>query len=158
MKWSFLVIVMVSAVIFRLAGLEGLETLIPAVFLAIIGIVIMIIMSRRKKKMVHCVSFCPIGTIVNFSRFISPFRMSIQPSCTNCMKCISSCRYDALNIEDIKNRKPGLTCTLCGDCVNTCEHSSIRYHFLAMKPENARKLFLFITISLHILALGLARM
>ncbi len=157
-KWSFLVLVMIFAIVFRLTGLSGWLTLGPAIAFALMGIGIMIFISRKQKKMVHCVAFCPIGTVVNFARFISPFRMSIESSCTGCMQCIPSCPYDALNIEDIKSGKPGLTCTLCGDCVTTCEVNAIRYHFFRLSPTASRNLYLFITISLHILGLGLARM
>jgi len=157
-KWSFLILVMVSAIVFRLAGLSGWQTLGPALGLAIIGILIMILITRRSNKMVHCTTFCPIGTIVNFARFVSPFRMSIESSCTRCMKCIPSCPYDALNVRDIKSGKPGLTCTLCGDCISSCEVDAIRYRFFRLSPEKSRNLYLFITISLHILCLGLARM
>ena len=157
-KWSFLVLVMISAIVFRLIGLKGWLTLGPALAFALLGIGIMIIVSRKQKKMVHCVAYCPIGTFINFARFISPFRMSIESSCTSCMSCIPSCPYDALNVEDIKSGKPGLTCTLCGDCVTTCEVSAIRYHFFRLSPNASRNLYLFITITLHILGLGLARM
>lgn len=157
-KWSFLVLIMVSAIVFRLFGLSGWQTLGPALGLAILGIAIMIFFSRKIKKMVHCTTFCPIGTVVNFGRFVSPFRMSIDSSCTSCMKCIPSCPYDALNTNDIKSGNPGLTCTLCGDCVTTCEVDAIRYHFFRLSPIASRNLYLTITITLHILCLGLARM
>jgi len=157
-KWSFLVLFMLSAIIFRLSGLSGWQTLGPALGMAIVGIGIIIFITRKTGKMVHCTTFCPIGTIVNFTRFISPFRMTIDSSCTSCMKCIPSCPYDALNVKDIKSGKPGLTCTLCGDCVSSCEHSSINYRFFRLSPNASRNLYLFITISLHILCLGLARM
>jgi polyferredoxin len=157
-KGSFLFLTMLGAIIFRLAGLSAWQTLGPALALALFGVGIMVFISRRRKKMVHCVAFCPIGTIVNFARFVSPFRMSIESSCTSCMKCIPSCPYDALNIKDIRSGKPGLSCTLCGDCITSCEFNSIRYHFFKMKPQTSRNLYLFITISLHILCLGLARM
>ena len=157
-KWSFLVLVMVAAITFRLAGLSGWQTLGPALGFAVVGIVVTIFISRKQKKMVHCTSYCPIGTIVNVTRFISPFRMSIASSRTNCMRCIPSCPYDALNTEDIKSGKPGLSCTLCCDCITTCKEDSIRYHFFRLNPTAARNLYLVVTISLHILALGLARM
>ncbi len=157
-KWSFLVLVMASAIIFRLLGLSGWQSFWPALALALIGIGIMIFISKKHKKMVHCVAFCPIGTLVNITRYISPFRMSIESNCTNCMQCIPSCPYDALNVTDIKKGKPGMSCTLCGDCVSSCEFSSIRYHFFKLSPKASRNLYLFITIGLHVLCLGLARM
>jgi len=156
-KWSFMVLVILSAWIFRMLNFSQLESLIPALVLAGIGIGIMVFISRKRKKMVHCSTFCPVGTLVNFGKFISPFRMKIKSNCTNCMLCIPSCPYDALNIEDIKAGKPGLTCTLCGDCVSSCEVGAIQYTFLRLSSAAARNLYLFLTISLHILCLGLAR-
>ncbi|MCD6347355.1 MAG: 4Fe-4S binding protein [Bacteroidales bacterium] len=157
-KWSFLILVVLFAWLFRMLSFSGLETLIPALAFSTIGVGIMVFISRKRNKMVHCVSFCPIGTIVNFGKFISPFRMKIAPSCTNCMRCIPTCQYDALNAEDIKAGKPGLTCTLCGDCVTSCEVSAIQYKFFNLSPKAARNLYLFITISLHVLCMGLARL
>jgi len=156
-KWSFMVLVVLSAWLFRMLNFSKLEALIPALVLAGIGIGIMVFISRKRNKMVHCTTFCPIGTIVNFGKFISPFRMKIESNCTNCMLCIPSCPYDALNVEDIKARKPGLTCTLCGDCVTSCEVGAIQYRFFKLSPTAARNLYLFITISLHVLCMGLAR-
>jgi len=124
----------------------------------VVGLGIILFISRRRGKMVHCVVYCPIGTIVNYLRFINPFRMYIDNSCTHCMKCTSFCQYDALNPEDIKNEKPGLSCTLCGDCITSCHVNSIKYKFFGLKPDIARKLYLFITISIHAVFMALARM
>ncbi|MEA1878039.1 MAG: 4Fe-4S binding protein [Bacteroidota bacterium] len=156
-KWSFLVLVILAAWLFRMLNFSKLEALIPALALAGIGIGIMVFISRKRNKMVHCTTFCPVGTLVNFGKFISPFRMKIASNCTNCMLCIPSCPYDALNVEDIKAGKPGLTCTLCGDCVTSCEVGAIQYRFFKLSPTAARNLYLFITISLHVLCMGLAR-
>jgi hypothetical protein len=46
------------------------------------GISIMIFYSLRNKKMVHCIMYCPIGTIVNVFKHINPFRMYIDKTCT----------------------------------------------------------------------------
>jgi ferredoxin-type protein NapH len=157
-KYTLLALVIFSALVFRLLGFSGWQTLVPALALGTIGILIMIFISRKRKKMVHCVSFCPVGTVVNLLKFVSPFRMSIGSDCSNCMRCLPTCKYDALNRQDILNRKPGLTCTLCGDCVQSCEVSAIRYHFLGLSARNSRYAFLFITITLHVLCLGLGRL
>lgn len=156
-KGSTLVVVVLSAWFFRMLGFSGLQTLIPALVLGGIGIGLMIFVSRKRHKMAHCVAFCPIGTLVNLGKLVSPFRMRIESNCTSCMRCIPTCSYDALNVEDIKKGKPGLTCTLCGDCVTSCEVSAIQYRFFNLSPKAARNLYLFITISIHILCLGLAR-
>ena len=83
--------------------------------------------------------------------------MYIDQSCTFCMNCTNFCKYDALNVNDIKNAKPSITCTLCGDCLAGCHHNSIKYQFLKMRPEQARNLYLVLTISLHAACLALAR-
>lgn len=157
-KYTILALVIFFALIFRLIGLSGWQTLVPALVLGTIGILVMVFISGRKKKMVHCVAFCPVGTVVNHVKFLSPFRMSIENGCTNCMRCLPTCKYDALNREDVVNRKPGLTCTLCGDCVQACEVAAIRYHFFGLSKNNSRYAFLFITIVLHVLCLGLGRL
>lgn len=124
----------------------------------VIGLMILLFLSRRKGKMIHCLTWCPIGTIVNYARFVNPFRMAIDPvTCTKCNACTKHCRYDALLPEDISNGKPGITCTLCGDCLTSCHASSIHYRFFKLPREVARNLYLFLTVSSHVIFLALAR-
>ena len=133
-----------------------IATLIAAGF-GVTGIAIMILVSRRRRKMIHCTLWCPIGTIVSIVKPVNPFRLYIDNSCDLCNKCTSYCKYDALNIQDIKNKKPDYSCTLCGDCLTACPHSSIKYKFFNLQPETARKLWLVLTITLHAVFLALAR-
>jgi ferredoxin-type protein NapH len=121
------------------------------------GLLVMVFFSRRKGKMIHCILYCPIGTIVNIMKSVNPFRLYIDSTCTLCMKCSSYCKYDALNPGDIKNKKPSFTCTLCGDCLAACNDNSIKYRFFSINPETARSIYLFLTISLHSMFLALAR-
>jgi len=162
-KWLykniFLFLVIAGALLFNLFGFRGLQTLIPALVFAFGGVGVILLISRRKGKMVHCTLFCPIGTLVSYLKPVSPFRLRIEDSsCTNCMRCIPSCKYDALNRDDILNRKPGLTCTLCGDCLSSCQDGSIQYRFFKLKPETSRRLFLVVVVTLYILCMGMARM
>lgn len=156
-KSTILVLVVSMAILLRWLDIPvGTATFI-AVGFGISGIAIMIFFSLKMKKMVHCVLFCPVGTVVNLFRHINPFRMYIDQSCTICMNCTKFCKYDALNTIDIKNRKPSISCTLCGDCLASCHHNSIKYKFLKMKPEDARNLYLILTITLHATCIALAR-
>ena len=157
LKSTTLIIVVVVAWAFRMLGFSGLQTLIPAIVFALIGIGIMIFVSRKRGKMAHCVAYCPIGTVVNLGKYISPFRMKIESNCTKCQLCIPSCPYDALNLKDIEAGKPGPTCTLCGDCVTSCKDGAIQYRFFKLSPKAARNLYLFLTIGIHVLCMGLAR-
>jgi polyferredoxin len=141
----------------RWFGVSNLYALVLAIIFGITGIIIILFVSGRKGKMVHCAMYCPIGSIVNYTKEVNPFRLYIDKSCTLCMKCTVYCKYDALNPDDIRNKKPGRGCTLCGDCLAGCRDNSIRYGFLKLRPETSRSLYLFITISLHACFLALAR-
>jgi len=156
-KSTILILVIAAAILLRWLKVDILISTLIAVAFGVMGILIMIFLSIRKKKMVHCVMYCPIGSVVNIFKHINPFRMYIDQSCTLCMNCTKYCKYDALNPQDIKNAKPAITCTLCGDCLAGCHHSSIKYKFLGMKPESSRNLYLVLTISLHAACLALAR-
>jgi ferredoxin-type protein NapH len=156
-KSTILMLVISMAIILRWMHSSMLVSTLIAITFGVGGISIMILFSLKRKKMVHCVMYCPMGTIVNVFKHINPFRMYIDQSCTLCMNCTKFCKYDALNPMDIKNSKPSITCTLCGDCLAGCHHNSIKYKFLKMKPEQARNLYLILTISLHAAFLALAR-
>ena len=157
MKSTVMILVIAAAIMLRWMNIPVRTATIIAAGFGIIGLSIILLVSEREGRMVHCVAYCPIGTIVNLSRFANPFRMYIDNNCTNCMTCTRLCRYDALNRSDILNRKPGLTCTLCGDCVSSCHASSIKYKFLRLPPVTSRNLYLFITISLHAATMAIAR-
>lgn len=156
-KSTILILVIFMALLLRWLNVPVLTATLIAAAFGIGGILVMIFFSARSKKMIHCVLYCPVGTLVNVFRYVNPFRMYIDQSCTLCMNCTKFCKYDALNAQDIKNRKPSISCTLCGDCLAGCHHDSIKYKFLKMKPDNARKLYLALTISIHAACIALAR-
>jgi len=157
LKTSIVFIIVLAALLLRWFGASLWLASSMALLFGIIGIAIMIIYSRKKKKMVHCVMYCPVGTVVNIGRFMNPMRMVIDNKCDLCMKCSLKCKYDALNAEHIKNKKPGLSCTLCGDCLSACKSSSIQYKFFNFSPTKSRSIYLFLTISIHASCLALAR-
>jgi len=156
-KGAILFLVILIALIFRFANVPVLITTISAAGFGIGGVAVIVLLSVRKKQMMHCIYYCPVGTLVNYFRFVNPFRMYIDTNCTSCMKCTAACRYNALNAVDIKQGKPGLTCTLCGDCIHSCPEQSIKYRFFKLSPESSRRLYLFLTISLHAVFLALGR-
>ena len=156
-KSTILVLVISMALILRLLNVPGLIATLTALAFGITGISVMLLFSLKRKKMVHCVMYCPVGTVVNLLKHINPFRMYIDRSCTLCMNCTKFCKYDALNAVDIKNSRPSITCTLCGDCLAGCHHNSIKYKYFNLHPELARNLYLILTISLHASCIALAR-
>ena len=156
-KSTILILVILMALLLRWLNVTLLISTIIAIGFGITGIAVMIFISLKRKKMVHCVMYCPVGTIVNGLKHVNPFRMYIDKSCTLCMHCTRFCKYDALNPADIKKGIPSLTCTLCGDCLAGCHHNSIKYKFFSMESTKARNLYLLLTISLHAACIALAR-
>lgn len=156
-KSTILILVVVSALVMRWLEVPILYTTLIAIAFGLAGIGVMVLFSRKKKKMVHCTLYCPIGTVVNLAKPVNPFRMYIDSSCDLCMKCTSYCKYDALSLQDIKSKRPGFNCTYCGDCLTACRHQSIKYRFFKLSPTTSRNLYLFLTISLHAAFLALAK-
>jgi polyferredoxin len=158
LKSTVILLVVAGALFMRILGVSVLNATWIALGFGIIGLGIILLISRREGRMVHCTAYCPVGTVVNLTRFVNPFRMYIDnSSCTDCMACTRVCKYDALNPSDVSARKPGLTCTLCGDCLSSCHAGSLKYRFLKLSPTAARNLFLLISISLHAATMALAR-
>lgn len=117
----------------------------------------MLLFSRKRRKMVHCSSYCPIGTLVSFLKYLSPFRVRLTTDCCHCMACTNICRYDALHKEEIEKGKIGYTCTYCGDCLSACKHGAIEYHFPGLRPATAERLWIVVTVVLHTCFLMIAR-
>jgi polyferredoxin len=156
-KSTILFLVIAVTILLRLFEVPILIATIVAASFGVVGIAVMIFISRKNKKLIHCALFCPVGTLVNVMKPVNPFRMYIDDTCNLCMKCTTMCKYDALNVSDVKNKKPGYGCTYCGDCLSACRDNAIKYRFLRLKPQNARFLYLFLTISIHAVFLALAR-
>jgi polyferredoxin len=156
-KTTLLFLVIFVTILLRWLNVPMLYATIVAIAFGLIGIGVMVWFSRKQGKMVHCSLYCPIGTVVNMTKNVNPFRLYIDSSCDLCMKCTTYCKYDSLSPKDVKSKKPDFSCTLCGDCLAACHVNSIKYKFFNLKPETARFLYLFLTISLHAAFLAMAR-
>lgn len=156
-KSSVFFIVIVVTILLRWFNVSNLWATLIGLTFGLIGIGIMMFYSRKQNRMVHCTAYCPIGTTVSILKYANPFRMYIDDNCNLCMRCTSHCKYDALNPQDVKNKKPSYSCTLCGDCLSACKDHSIKYKYFNLGPTASRNLYLFITISLHAVFLALAR-
>ncbi|MBN2482307.1 MAG: 4Fe-4S binding protein [Bacteroidales bacterium] len=156
-KNVFIFLLITVALLFNLFGVNSFIATASGIFAGVAGVVILLVFSWKNKIMIHCTVYCPLGTLVNYIKHVSPFRMHITEACTECMACTLKCKYDALNLKDIRARKPGITCTYCGDCIPACSREAIIYRFWSMPPQTARNLYLVLTISLHASFLFLAR-
>mgnify|MGYP000865019205 FL=1 len=156
-RLSIFFAVLLGALFFRLFQLNESWVIWIIAGFGIIGLSVILFMSRRKGAMVHCTSYCPVGVAVSYLKFVNPFRLEIGNECTFCQKCVRDCRYDALSMEDLKSGKPGISCTYCGDCISACSSSQIRYKLFRFKPQTARMIWIVMTVVLHTVFLGLAR-
>ena len=157
MRYSILFLVMLGAILLRIFGASGRIATAFGIAVGVIGLLIMLLFSRKRRKMVHCSSYCPIGTLVSFLKYLSPFRVRLTTDCCHCMACTNACRYDALHKEEIKKGKIGYTCTYCGDCLSACKHGAIEYHFPGLRPTTAERLWIVVTVVLHTCFLMIAR-
>ena len=156
-RLALLPLVLIVALILRLLGVGSFAAGIAAIAFGVVGVGIMIWISRRLGVMTHCAVYCPIGLLAGWLGKLSPFRVTLNSACDGCGACRLSCRYNALNRDDIDRRKPALSCTLCGDCLPSCPNEAINYSFFNLDPRQARIVFLVLAVALHAVFLGVAR-
>jgi len=159
-KWirlTIFIVVILIATVLRYFSVGTDVAFWFALCFGVLGLLIMLMLSRKKGVMLHCVSYCPIGLIANTAGKLNPFRIKISDGCTECGICSRNCRYNALTMLDIKKRRAGFSCSLCGDCVGSCKHRQINYSFAYLQPETARMLFIIIVVAIQASFLGLAR-
>lgn len=119
----------------------------------VIGLGVILFLSRRYKTMIHCTCFCPIGTIVSYMKYISPFRLRKNNHCTQCQACTKACRYGALdNKESI-----GRSCTYCGDCLSRCNHNGLEYRFFKCSAQRSETIFIITVTVLYSIFICVAR-
>jgi ferredoxin len=155
---GILVSVALVALVFRIVGVSSAAATVIAILYGIIGVGIMVFISRKNGAMTHCSIYCPMGLIANLIGKLNPFRIRFTESCDDCGACHSYCRYNALNEIHIQRRKPGLTCTLCGDCLAGCPKHALRYKLFGFSAHRARTAFIVIVVSLHSVFMGVARL
>ncbi|HWR04017.1 MAG TPA: 4Fe-4S binding protein, partial [Humidesulfovibrio sp.] len=153
-----LVIACGGALALRLLGVPGETAVWLAAGFGLLGVGVMLVVSRRLGTMAHCTAFCPIGLVGNVLGKLIPWRVRINlGACTRCGSCARACRYSALTSLEIEAGKPGLSCTLCGDCVGACPHDAMHYRFPGLSSATARAAFLTLVAALHAVFLGVAR-
>lgn len=153
-----LALVLLAAVGLRLAGAATLTAIWLAAAFGLIGVGIMAFVSRRRGSMVHCTAWCPIGLLSNILGKINPWRLRIDTeTCTGCQRCVTLCRYDALDKAMLERGRPRLSCALCGDCLAGCRHGAIGFRFPGLSTDAARAAFVTLVVALHAVFLGVAR-
>lgn len=160
-KWriKYLILggIILITLLFRMFQLMPSVALIAGLLFGLFGIFIIIRFSTRRGTMLHCTVYCPVGTVVNYAKYLNPIRFRIRNFCSSCGACSVKCRYDALSLKDIARKRPGTTCTYCGDCLQSCNLGALQYSFPGLSAMQARSVYLFLTITLHVVFLNLAR-
>jgi ferredoxin len=157
LRWAMLLLVAGAATALRLLGAPPLWAGAGALAFGLLGVALMLVLSRRRGAMVHCVAYCPVGALAAWLGKLSPWRIRIGEGCDGCGLCRLACRYDALNKADIERRRPAISCTLCGDCLASCKDGYLHYTCLGLSPTRSRAAFVVVTVALHAATLGLAR-
>lgn len=156
-RWTILFLVILTPILLRLFQAAPVWVMTLTAGFGITGLLVIWLRSRKRGLMSHCTEYCPVGVLVSYLKFVNPFRVVIREDCTLCKLCFVHCPYDALNLESLKKGSPGITCTYCGDCMKSCKRDFIQYKFFNVKPALAKKLWFVLTVSLHAVFLGLAR-
>ena len=104
-KHIFILLIIVFIIFLRIIQLAPLYATIGGIIFGTIGLLLILFYSSRKGKMLHCIYYCPIGTIVNYLKYFNPFRLRINTNCIFCLHCKDVCKYDALSYHNIKEKK-----------------------------------------------------
>ena len=79
-----------------------------------------------------CRFFCPLGALYGLFNKISILGIKLEkPKCTDCGRCISTCKMDITTVGDKE-------CISCGECVSVCPTKAIEYRggkFILPKNE-----------------------
>jgi polyferredoxin len=162
--WVPRVRIVLSMVVFTTAlgmGLIGVPVLVAvwvAVIFGLIGVAIMLYVSRWMKMMVHCSAFCPLGVMSNLLGKVGPWRLRFSDACTKCNACVAVCRYNAITPERLEAGYPAFSCSLCRDCTAVCRHGAAEVRFLGFASPKVTHIFVVLVTSLHAIFLGVARM
>ena len=146
-----------AALILRTVSAPTSVAAVLAVLFGLGGVAVMLAVSTRLGRMVHCTAYCPMGFLAAILGRLSPWRLRIATGCVQCGACSTVCRYGALEPDHLARGRPGPSCTLCGDCLAACPRSLLAYRFPGLSPRTARAAFLVTVLSLHAAFLGMAR-
>ena len=157
-RYFMLVFVVAVALVLRYIGASLMTVTFFSLSFGLLGVFIMLYFSRKLGYMLHCTTYCPVGSVVTLLGKLYPIRVKInQDTCTSCSICTTHCKYDALSNDDIKAGKAGWNCTLCGDCLTSCHANSIYFSFFGMK-KNVWEVYMAIIVATHAAFLALARL
>lgn len=161
-RWYFrfgsVALVAVAALLLRSLGAPGWLVITLVAVWGIAGWLIVAFVSPRRRQMIHCNLFCPMGAIVSLLKWVNPVRLRFnRDRCTRCMRCARVCPYAAITVADLDKGRPAPNCTMCGDCFSACPHGAVEYRFFGLGPSRARTAYVVVVLALYVTFLMLAR-
>lgn len=161
-RWYFrlgsVVLVAVAAWLLRFLGAPGWLAVMLVALWGVTGWLLVAFVSPRRRQMIHCNLFCPMGVIVSLLKRINPARLRFDKNrCTRCMRCARACPYAAITQGDLGKGRPAPNCTMCGDCYSACPHGAVEYRFFGLGPSKARTTYIVVVLALYVTFLMLAR-
>lgn len=160
LRWGRIIVLVTgsaAALGLRALGIELSVAVGIAVGYGIVSLVIMAAVSRRYSAMSHCMTFCPMGLVVNVLGRISPWRVRVdKESCDNCGACEKICKYSAITPESRAEGKTLLRCSLCRDCITVCRNQALYIRCPGLSPRSAWVVFTGLTTVLHVVFLSVA--
>ncbi len=127
LRWRVLSLALTAAAALALRGL-GAPTEVAAACGVALGVAmapVALLCSRRRRIALYCTAICPLGLVACLLGRLSPWRLRVTPSCTGCGRCLTRCRYGALDRQRLAAGGPGLSCTLCRECEHACPHGGL---------------------------------
>jgi len=152
--------VFAAALLLRMLGAPVHWAVLSGAGFGLLGVAVMVFVSRRVGVMAHCSGFCPMGLMSGLLGKLSPWRLTIRSGCSQCGACSAVCRYDALRPDDLAAKRPGISCSLCLDCLERCPRSEMRLTLFgreAFGKVPVRLFFAGLLAALHAIFLGVAR-
>lgn len=112
--------------------MDSIPALIAGVLFIGLFLLLVVILPFLSKKRVQCSTLCPFGAFASLTDGISLFKVKIDSEkCVGCMKCASTCKFGAIDIKTIQDKKgrPEFNCAKCGDCISACPQKAISFDF-----------------------------
>lgn len=161
-RWYFrlgsVAMVALVAWLLRFFGAPGWLVVTLVAVWGVAGWLIVAFVSPRKRQMIHCNLFCPMGAVVSMLKWVNPVRLRFNKNhCTRCMRCSRVCPYAAITPADLDKGRPALNCTMCGDCYSACSHGAVEYRFFGLGSSKARTAYMVVVLGLYVTFLMLAR-
>ncbi|MBN2406920.1 MAG: 4Fe-4S binding protein [Elusimicrobia bacterium] len=106
----------------------------------IFGLWLFVVILPAVSRRLWCRGICPLGAILALVSRAAPFARRVT-GCTDCGKCVSDCRMNAIKADNTYMKEE---CILCMDCLYGCRPGTVSFSFRkgAGKLDSARRDFL----------------